>query len=66
MFGLGTTLHVVPSHDSIRLFTFPEIPTATQSVADTHDTPLRVATLPDGVGLGTTDHPVPFQASVRP
>src|SRR5436190_22803354 len=39
-------------------------PTAHASVADTADTPFRLAEVePDGVGVATTLHAVPFQCS---
>jgi hypothetical protein len=40
-------------------------PTATQDVALTHDTPLRLFHPVLGLGLGTTDQTEPFQDSVK-
>ncbi len=58
---LGTTVQVVPSHVSTRvklvgvpLPTLP--PTATQNVADIHDTDARSLLLAEGLGVVVMDH----------
>jgi hypothetical protein len=66
--GLGTTDHVVPFHDSIRVLLGPLtvrlwLPTAVHAVAETHDTLERKLRVALGLGLGTTDHAVPFHDS---
>lgn len=43
----------------------PELPTATQSVELTHDTPVRVFVWLLVLALGTVDHTCPFQDSVN-
>jgi hypothetical protein len=67
--GLGTTDHRLPFHDSARglqlPLLFPEAPTAMHTSADTHDTVDRKVPLVPGVGLGTTDHRLPFHDSAR-
>jgi hypothetical protein len=69
--GLGTIDHVLPFQDSMRVRpdTAPfrgllDSPTAVQEMVETQDTPNRRVSrfLP---GLGTMDHPVPFQDSIR-
>ena len=72
--GLGTTVQRVPFQASIRGFSAPKrgpyVPTATQNVDETHETPLRTSEpgMPNGpsggwLGLSTRDHVSPFQAS---
>ena len=53
LFGLGTTDHLVPFHDSTSVPALPS-PTAVQAPADTHDTAPRLLLEPS-FGLGTTD-----------
>ena len=43
----------------------PALPTATQSVELTHETPTRMSAWPLVLGLGTIDHTCPFQDSVK-
>jgi hypothetical protein len=71
--GLGLEMddHVVPFHDStnVRIF-FPGLeprrePTAWQLIERLHDTPRRSSLPLPGLGLGATDHDVPFQTSIR-
>jgi hypothetical protein len=64
VFGLGTTDHEAPFHDSTSVWSIEvpaDCPTAVQlvpSAAAGHEIPLRVLDgLPAGFGLGTTDHP---------
>jgi hypothetical protein len=39
-------------------------PTAWQFVVDTHETPKRLESVPATLGLGVTDHVLPFHRSV--
>src|SRR5579859_3578024 len=70
--GLGTTDQTVPFHDSIRVLLaeprpLPVLPTATQSRAETQETPARALGVDSepGLGLGTIDQAVPFHDSTR-
>jgi hypothetical protein len=59
--GIACWAHDVPFHISAKMG-LP--PTASQKVADTHETAWRIARLsPTGTGMGCTLHPVPFQVS---
>src|SRR5215470_11006079 len=51
--------HGVPSRRSARFGR----PTAVQALGEVHDTPVNCCAEPDGLGVGWTDHEVPFQAS---
>ncbi len=71
---LGTTVHRVPSHTSVRGFTSGSYglltglkePTAMQKVFDVQATDCRSLWSPfPGVGLGTTDHRDPARTSTR-
>jgi hypothetical protein len=54
----------VPFHRSASGFAPPaESPTAVHTVADTHDTEPRTASLPEGLCERCNDHFVPFQPS---
>src|ERR1700689_3764155 len=69
-FGLGTTDHEMPSHCSTRGFEGLPLswkePTATQVEAVTQDTWLSETDCPEPtLGLGTTDHTVPFHCSIN-
>jgi hypothetical protein len=71
--GLVTADQVVPSHISIRAnradakaAELPAaVPTATQKVVETQDTPLRSWPFVLGLGLGTIDQVVPSHISTR-
>jgi hypothetical protein len=70
--GLGTTDQVVPSHISTRVKSCPEraipeeaVPTVTQKLVETHDTPLRRLANVPGLGLGAIDQAVPSHISTR-
>ena len=67
--GAVTFVHDVPFHmASCAWKTLPlyHCPTATQKPLPAHDTPLNSPLVPDpGLGLGTTDHVVPFQTSAN-
>jgi hypothetical protein len=68
MVGLGLMDQVLPSQVSIKPVVLPPLPTATQSLAAGHETPVNAAVLLALVltlGLGTTDQVVPFQDSTR-
>jgi hypothetical protein len=61
-FGLETIDHTLPSHTITNVAsTEPEtvLPTATHSVALTHDTDLSTSLLVPALGLETTDHTLP-------
>jgi hypothetical protein len=66
--GVGTTDHLVPFHDSMRVIlrfrVTVRLPTAVHEATEAHDTPLRFCRLVPGLGLGTTDHLVPSQDSI--
>jgi hypothetical protein len=69
--GLGTTDQVDPFHSSLSAEStkgttakFSEYPTATQSMALVHDTPLRTLAT-STLGLGVTDQPLPSQLSIK-
>ena len=66
-FGLGTTDHVPPFHDSTRVpDTSPEAlyaPTAVHELADRQEMPERLLALPLP-GLDATDQALPFQVSI--
>ena len=72
-FGDGTIDQFVPFQCSVNVLieivvavNVEEKPTAVQSVAVAHDTPVRLGrNTPVGLGLGTIDQVVPFQCSVR-
>jgi hypothetical protein len=66
-FGLGTTDHAEPFHDSTNdcAGPLPVEPTATQFVTEVHATPASKLCVGDGFGLGTTAQVVPFHHSVR-
>src|SRR6185437_16046863 len=68
-FGVGWTTHFVPFQCSARVtwaLTLPDCPTAMQSVADRHDTPVRPDSFPPGCfGVGWIAHFGPFQCSAR-
>jgi hypothetical protein len=66
-FGLGTTDHAEPFHDSTNVCAgpLPVEPTATQFVTEVHATPASKLCVGDGFGLGTTAQVVPFHHSVR-
>ena len=68
--GLGTTDHLVPFQDSMRVAGLPEPelvepPTAVQAAADRHCTLASVLCPDPGLGLGTWDQLVPFHDSMR-
>jgi|SRR5579864_7575499 len=69
-FGVAWMLQAVPFQDSARvevtLVLLEEDPTASQSVAETHDTADRfVNVAPVGVGMVWMLHAVPFHVSAR-
>jgi hypothetical protein len=67
--GLGTMDHTLPFHVSISVWLVAPMlthPTAKQLVGPVHVTPLRLLDWLDEVlGLGTRDHTLPFQDSMR-
>lgn len=69
--GLGVSDQFVPFQDSTRVLlkplrVFSEEPTAVHAAAETQDMPSRELLVPGAPrwGLGTADHPVPFQDSI--
>ena len=67
--GLGTTDQRLPFQDSISEVVGPLLwkasPAAVHASGETQDTPLRKLPLFPGLGVGSTDHRVPFQDSAR-
>ena len=65
-FGVTTMDQSLPFHCSASVVWASETPTAQQSAALTHTTPLRLVS-PDRLGLGvvTIDQTLPFQCSAR-
>jgi hypothetical protein len=67
-FALALIDHAVPFQCSVKVLVTKLLeydPTATQLVADAHDTPTRVMPLPTGLGDDLIDHPSPFQCSIN-
>ena len=71
-FGLDTMVHVLPFHDSTSVrgvsgspTGMSYQPTARQAVGDEQETFCRLLRVALGLGLGTTDHALPFQDSTR-
>jgi hypothetical protein len=63
--GLGTCVHPLPFHRSIRVRRVLYVPpTAQASLPEVADTPKRKPP-PAGVGLGTRFHPAPFQRTIK-
>src|SRR5574340_421160 len=66
--GLGTTDQRLPFQDSISEVVGPLLwkasPAAVHVPGETQDTPLRKLPLVPGLGVGSTDHRVPFQNSI--
>jgi hypothetical protein len=56
-FGLGTTCHDRPFHDSTNVCSTPPVdtPTAMQALAETHEMPLSALALDGGFGVGWID-----------
>jgi hypothetical protein len=68
-FGLGTTVHDDPFHRSMSVLKVPpvtELPTAKHSDALAHVTPANLdCVAPAALGLGISDHALPFHCSTR-
>ncbi|TMB87373.1 MAG: hypothetical protein E6J45_12575 [Chloroflexi bacterium] len=68
LFGLVTTVHMLPFHDKISVWTALVLkcsPTAVHEVADTHDTLFKMLwSLSPLLGLVTTVQALPFQTSI--
>jgi hypothetical protein len=69
-FGVGSTVHPVPSQRSASVNCLPALfrywPTAMQALAAEHETPYRVLPVaPVGFGVGSIVHLLPFQCSAR-